>query len=62
MARPKKKIQKRQKVLNFVSTGIDLIKDRWKTTIFLMCVTLYFCVVFFWIDTLAEIMFKILHT
>ena len=42
MGRPKKKIQKREKVFNFVSKVIDLIKYKWKTaikvTIFLICI------------------------
>ena len=55
MARPKKKIQKREKVFNFISDVIDLIQDRWKITIFLMSVIIYFYVVLR-IDTLAEIL------
>ncbi len=55
MARPKKKIQKRQKVFNFVSKVIDLIQYKWRTVIFLMCVTLYLYVITR-LDTLAEIL------
>ena len=55
MARPKKKIQKREKVFNFISDVIDLIQDRWKIPIFLMSVIIYFYVVLR-IDTLAEIL------
>jgi hypothetical protein len=58
MARPKKKIQKRQKVFNVISSAIDLVKYKWKTTLSLMCLTLYFYVVFFSIDTLADIVFE----
>ena len=60
MARPKKKIQKREKVFNFVSKVIDLIKNQWRTAIFFLCVAL-FIYVLFWIDTVAEIKFEILY-
>jgi hypothetical protein len=33
MGRPKKKIQKREKVFNFISKVIDLIKYQWRTVI-----------------------------
>ena len=60
MGRPKKKIQKREKVFNFVSKIIDLIKNQWRTDIFFMCVAL-FIYVLFWIDTVAEIKFEIIY-
>lgn len=60
MGRPKKKIQKREKVFNFVSKIIDLIKNQWRTGIFFMCVAL-FIYVLFWIDTVAEIKFEIIY-
>ena len=65
MARPKKKIQKREKVFNFVSKVIDFIKSKWKklikVAIFTTSVSLFIYVVFFWIDTVAEIRFEIIY-
>ena len=65
MGRPKKKIQKREKVFNFISKVIDLIKYKWRTiikaTIDLAIASLFIYVVFFWIDTVAEIKFEIIY-
>ena len=65
MGRPKKKIQKREKVFNFVSKVIDFIKSKWKklikVAIFTTSVSLFIYVVFFWIDTVAEIRFEIIY-
>tara|TARA_A100000172_G_C3029194_1_gene106001 strand:- start:566 stop:766 length:201 start_codon:yes stop_codon:yes gene_type:complete len=65
MGRPKKKIQKREKVFNFVSKVIDFIKYKWKklikVAIFTTGVSLFIYVVFFWIDTVAEIRFEIIY-
>lgn len=65
MPRPKKKIQKREKVFNFISKVIDFIKSKWKTlikvAIFTTSVSLFIYVVFFWIDTVAEIRFEIIY-
>jgi|TARA_R100001015_G_C4613960_1_gene169725 hypothetical protein len=65
MGRPKKKIQKREKVFNFVSKVIDLILYKWRTiikaTIALAIASLFVYVVFFWIDTVAEIKFEIIY-
>ena len=65
MGRPKKKIQKREKVFNFISRVIDLILYKWrtiiKTTIGLFIASLFIYVVFFWIDTVAEIKFEIIY-
>jgi hypothetical protein len=65
MARPKKKIQKREKVFNFISKVIDLIKYQWrtviKTAIVLAGFSLFIYVVFFWIDTVQEIRFEIIY-
>ena len=59
MARPKKKIQKREKVFNFVSNTIDLIQIKWKSytlgTIALASTGVFVYVVFFWIDTVQSI-------
>lgn len=60
MVKPKKQIQKREKVFNFVSKVIDLIKNQWRTIIFFLCVIL-FIYVLFWIDTVAEIKFEIIY-
>jgi hypothetical protein len=57
MARPKKKIQKRQKVFNVISSAIDLVQEKYITGVFLICVALYIYVVLR-IDTLADIVFK----
>ena len=65
MGRPKKKIQKREKVFNFISKVIDLIKYKWRTiikaTIALAIASFFIYVVFFWIDTVAEIKFEIIY-
>ena len=65
MGRPKKKIQKREKVFNFISKVIDLIKYKWrtviKTTIIVASLSLFIYVVFFWLDTVAEIKFEIIY-
>jgi hypothetical protein len=65
MPRPKKKIQKREKVFNFISKVIDLIKYKWrtviKTAIVLVGSSLFIYVVFFWIDTVQEIRFEIIY-
>jgi hypothetical protein len=65
MGRPKKKIQKREKVFNFISKVIDLIKYQWrtviKTTIVLAGFSVFIYVVFFWIDTVQEIRFEIIY-
>jgi hypothetical protein len=65
MGRPKKKIQKREKVFNFISKVIDLFKYKWRTvikaTITLAVASLFIYVVFFWIDTVQEIRFEIIY-
>ena len=65
MPRPKKKIQKREKVFNFVSKVIDLIKYKWRTvikaTLSIVALSLFIYVVFFWIDTVQEIRFEIIY-
>ena len=65
MGRPKKKIQKREKVFNFISKVIDIIKYKWKTVIKTAIVvagfSLFIYVVFFWIDTVQEISFEIIY-
>jgi hypothetical protein len=65
MGRPKKKIQKREKVFNFISKVIDIIKYKWKTVIKTAIVvagfSLFIYVVFFWIDTVQEIRFEIIY-
>ncbi len=65
MGRPKKKIQKREKVINFISKVIDIIKYKWKTVIKTAIVvagfSLFIYVVFFWIDTVQEIRFEIIY-
>jgi len=65
MGRPKKKIQKREKVFNFISKVIDLVKYKWRTvikaTITLAVASLFIYVVFFWIDTVQEIRFEIIY-
>ena len=65
MPRPKKKIQKREKVFNFISKVIDLVKYKWrtviKTAIVLAGSSLFIYVVFFWIDTVQEIRFEIIY-
>ena len=65
MGRPKKKIQTRERVFNFISKVIDLIKYQWraviKTTIVLAGFSVFIYVVFFWIDTVQEIRFEIIY-
>ena len=65
MGRPKKKIQKREKVFNFISKVIDIIKYKWKTVIKTAIVvagfSLFIYVVLFWIDTVQEIRFEIIY-
>ena len=65
MPRPKKKIQKREKVFNFISKVIDLVKYKWRTVIKIAIVlagsSLFIYVVFFWIDTVQEIRFEIIY-
>ena len=65
MGRPKKKIQKRERVFNFISKVIDFIKYQWrtviKTTIVLAGFSVFIYVVFFWIDTVQEIRFEIIY-
>ena len=65
MGRPKKKIQKREKVFNFISKVIDIIKYKWKTVnktaIVVAGFSLFIYVVFFWIDTVQEIRFEIIY-
>ena len=65
MGRPKKKIQKRERVFNFISKVIDLIKYQWrtviKTTTVLAGFSVFIYVVFFWIDTVQEIRFEIIY-
>ena len=65
MGRPKKKIQKREKVFNFVSKVIDLIKDKWityiKTFLTVAVASIFIYIVFFWIDTVAEVKFEIIY-
>ena len=65
MGRPKKKIQKRDKVFNFVSKVIDLVKYKWrtviKTTILAFVLAVFIYVVFFWLDTVQEIKFEIIY-
>jgi|TARA_R100000353_G_scaffold137170_1_gene97429 hypothetical protein len=59
MARPKKKIQKREKVFAFVSKTIDFIQAKWKPytvgTIFLAGTGTFIYVVFFWLDKVESI-------
>ena len=61
----KKKIQKREKVFNFISKVIDLVKYKWrtviKTAIVLAGFSIFIYVVFFWIDTVQEIRFEIIY-
>jgi len=65
MGRPKKKIQKREKVFNFISKVIDLVKYKWrtviKTTILAFVLGVFIYVVFFWLDTVQEIKFEIIY-
>jgi hypothetical protein len=61
MGRPKKKIQKREKVFNFISKAIDIIKYQWKTVIFTFVMAVFIYVVFFWLDTVQKIKFEIIY-
>jgi preprotein translocase subunit SecE len=65
MGRPKKKIQKRQKIFNFISWAIDLVKIKWKKYIQISLSVLGFAffiyVVFFWLDTVDKIVFEIIY-
>jgi len=65
MGRPKKQIRKRDRVFNFMDRAIDLVKYKWitviKATIALAITSLFIYVVFFWIDTVAEIKFEIIY-
>lgn len=65
MGRPKKIIRKRDKVFNFIDKVIDLVKYKWKTVmkvaIALAITSLFIYVVFFWLDTVAEIKFEIIY-
>tara|TARA_R100000654_G_scaffold18811_2_gene38916 strand:- start:5973 stop:6173 length:201 start_codon:yes stop_codon:yes gene_type:complete len=65
MGRPKKQIRKRDRVFKLVDRAIDLVKYKWKTviktTIALAIASLFIYVVFFWIDTVAEIKFEIIY-
>lgn len=65
MGRPKNKIQKREKVFNFISKVIDLVKYKWrtviKTAIFTFVLGAFIYVVFFWLDTVQEIKFEIIY-
>jgi len=61
MGRPKKKIQKREKVFNFISKIIDIIKHQWRTVLFVFVMAVFVYVVFFWLDTVAEIKFEIIY-
>ena len=59
MPRPKKKIQKREKVFAFVSNTIDLIQAKWKSytlgTVALTGTGAFVYIVFFWLDTVESI-------
>ena len=61
MGRPKKEIQKREKVFNFISKIIDIIKYQWRTVLFVFVMAVFVYVVFFWLDTVAEIKFEIIY-
>ena len=65
MGRPKKKIQKRQKIFNFISWAIDLVKIKWKKYIQISLSVFGFAffiyVVFFWLDTVDTIIFEIIY-
>ena len=59
MPRPKKKIQKREKVFAFVSNIIYLVQTKWKSyalgTVALASTGVFVYVVFFWIDTVESV-------
>lgn len=65
MGRPKKQIRKRDRIFNLVDRAIDLVKYKWrtviKTTLAIAIASLFIYVVFFWIDTVAEIKFEIIY-
>ena len=65
MGRPKKQIRKRDRVFKFMDRAIDLVKDKWRTsikvTIALAIASLFVYVVFFWLDTVQEIRFEIIY-
>ena len=65
MGRPKKIIRKRDKVFNLIDKLIDLIKYKWRTfikvAIALAIASTFIYVVFFWLDTVAEIKFEIIY-
>ena len=65
MGRPKKQIRKRDRIFNFMDRAIDLVKYKWRTvikaTIALAITSLFIYVVFFWLDTVAEIKFEIIY-
>jgi len=65
MGRPKKQIRKRDRIFNFMDRAIELVKYKWRTvikaTIALAITSLFIYVVFFWIDTVAEIKFEIIY-
>ena len=65
MGRPKKQIRKRDRIFNLMDKTIDLVKYKWstviKTAIALAIASLFIYVVFFWIDTVAEIKFEIIY-
>jgi hypothetical protein len=65
MGRPKKQIRKRDRVFNYMDRAIDLVKDKWRTsikaTIALAIASLFVYVVFFWLDTVQEIRFEIIY-
>ena len=65
MPRKKKELSKREKVFNFISNIIDLIQEKWRTTInvtiFAMVIALFIYIVFFWLDTVQEIRFEIIY-
>ncbi len=55
----KKKIQKRQKVFNFIDTSIDLLQENWKrymvVSFFLVAFSYLGYITFFWIDTIKSV-------
>ncbi len=65
MGRPKKQLRKRDRIFNFMDRAIDLVKYKWRTvikaTIALVIVAMFIYVVFFWIDTVAEIKCEIIY-
>ena len=65
MGRPKKKVQKREKIFNFVSWAIDLVKIKWKryiqVSLSVFGSALFIYVVFFWLDTVERIHFEVIY-